>query len=70
MDYHYKSIVDKILFIGYYTVNILCYCRTVSYTHLYKAMDNECKVISNNAAEFAEMSEEPGLETLYEDVLA
>ena len=36
----------------------------------YKAMDNECKVISNNAAEFAEMSEEPGLETLYEDVLA
>lgn len=27
MDYHYKSIVDKILFIGYYTVNILCYCR-------------------------------------------
>ena len=36
----------------------------------YKAMDNECKVISNNAVEFAEMSEEPGLETLYEDVLA
>lgn len=28
------------------------------------------KEVSNRAVEFAEMSEEPGLEALYEDILA
>lgn len=36
----------------------------------YKKMDDEAKEISNKSVEFAENSEEPGLETLYEDVLA
>jgi pyruvate dehydrogenase E1 component alpha subunit len=36
----------------------------------YRAIDNESKEVSNRAVEFAEMSEEPGLEALYEDILA
>lgn len=36
----------------------------------YKKMDDEAKEISNKSVEFAENSEEPGLETLYEDLLA
>ncbi|NLN41631.1 MAG: hypothetical protein GX160_06555 [Clostridiales bacterium] len=36
----------------------------------YKRIDDECKKVANQAVEFAEKSEEPGLEALYEDVLA
>lgn len=36
----------------------------------YKKMDDEAKEISNKSVEFAENSEEPGLEALYEDLLA
>lgn len=36
----------------------------------YKKIDDECKVIANQAVEFAEKSEEPPLESLYEDILA
>ncbi len=36
----------------------------------YKAIDDEGKAAANKAVEFAENSDEPGLETLYEDVLA
>lgn len=36
----------------------------------YEQIDNECIELSQKAAEFAEASEEPELNTLYEDVLA
>ncbi|HZJ82543.1 MAG TPA: pyruvate dehydrogenase (acetyl-transferring) E1 component subunit alpha [Clostridia bacterium] len=36
----------------------------------YKKMDDECKDISNKSVEFAENSDEPSLESLYEDILA
>lgn len=36
----------------------------------YKRIDDEAKEISNKSVDFAENSEEPGLETLYEDILA
>ncbi|HZJ57685.1 MAG TPA: pyruvate dehydrogenase (acetyl-transferring) E1 component subunit alpha [Clostridia bacterium] len=36
----------------------------------YREMDNRYKEVANRATEFAENSEEPGLETLYEDILA
>jgi len=36
----------------------------------YQKMDDEAKEISNRAADFAEASEEPSLESLYDDVLA
>ena len=36
----------------------------------YEEMDREARKIADDAAEFAESSDEPALETLYEDVLA
>jgi pyruvate dehydrogenase E1 component alpha subunit len=35
----------------------------------YQAMDARCKAVANDAAAFAEDSEEPAMETLYDDVL-
>ncbi|MEW6534170.1 MAG: pyruvate dehydrogenase (acetyl-transferring) E1 component subunit alpha [Candidatus Auribacterota bacterium] len=36
----------------------------------YKEMDNECKTISKQSVAFAEQSEEPPIESLYEDIYA
>jgi pyruvate dehydrogenase E1 component alpha subunit len=36
----------------------------------FKAVDQECKAIADESVQFSENSEEPALETLYEDVLA
>lgn len=35
----------------------------------YKAIDQECKTLSDESVRFAEESEQPALETLYEDIL-
>ena len=35
----------------------------------FKDIDQECKAISDESVQFSEKSEEPALETLYEDVL-
>ena len=36
----------------------------------FKALDNECKDISEESVRFSEVSAEPALETMYEDILA